>query len=54
MVDEGLRDGVTEISFSAMFRERMKNMPPEVREKRFRMPAIRAGLIALSQPTNMA
>ena len=36
MVDEGLHDGVTEISFSAMFRERMKNMPPEVREKRFR------------------
>ena len=36
MVDEGLHDGVAEISFSAMFRERMKNMPPEVREKRFR------------------
>jgi glutathione S-transferase len=36
MVDEGLHDGVTEISFSAMFRERMKNMPPDVREKRFR------------------
>jgi glutathione S-transferase len=36
MVDEGLHDGVTEISFSAMFRERMKNMAPEVREKRFR------------------
>ena len=36
MVDEGLHDGVTEISFSAMFRERIKNMPPEVREKRFR------------------
>ena len=36
MVDEGLHDGVTEISFSAMFRERMKNMSPEVREKRFR------------------
>ncbi|HEY2535195.1 MAG TPA: glutathione S-transferase family protein [Xanthobacteraceae bacterium] len=35
MVDEGLHDGVTELSFSAMFRERMKNMPPEVREKRF-------------------
>ena len=29
MVDEGLHDGVAEISFSAMFRERMKNMPPE-------------------------
>jgi glutathione S-transferase len=36
MVDEGLHDGVTEISFSAMSRERMKNMPPEVRERRFR------------------
>ena len=36
MVDEGLHDGVTEISFSAMFRERMKNMAPELREKRFR------------------
>jgi hypothetical protein len=31
MVDEGLHDGVTELSFSAMFRERMKNMPPEIR-----------------------
>ena len=31
-VDEGLHDGVTEISFSAMFRERMKSMPPEVRD----------------------
>jgi glutathione S-transferase len=36
MVDEGLFDGVTEISFSAMFRERMRAMPPEIREKRFR------------------
>ncbi len=36
MVDEGLHDGVTEISFSAMFRERMKSMPPELREGRFR------------------
>ena len=36
MVDEGLLDGVTEISFSAMFRERMRNMAPEIREKRFR------------------
>jgi glutathione S-transferase len=35
MVDEGLHDGVTEISFSAMFRERMKSMPAELREKRF-------------------
>jgi glutathione S-transferase len=36
MVDEGLHEGVTEISFSAMFRERMKNMPAQVREQRFR------------------
>jgi glutathione S-transferase len=36
MVDEGLFDGVTEISFSAMFRERMRNMPEEIRQKRFR------------------
>jgi glutathione S-transferase len=35
-VDEGLFDGVTEISFSAMFRERMKAMPEEIRQKRFR------------------
>ena len=35
-VDEGLFDGATELSFSAMFRERMKSMPPELREKRFR------------------
>ena len=34
-VDEGLFDGATELSFSAMFRERMRNMPPELREKRF-------------------
>ena len=27
-VDEGLFDGVTELSFSAMFRERMRTMPP--------------------------
>jgi glutathione S-transferase len=35
-VDEGLHEGVTEISFSAMFRERMRNMPAELREARFR------------------
>ena len=34
-VDEGLFEGVTEISFSAMFRERMKSMTPEMRERRF-------------------
>jgi len=36
MVDEGLFEGVAEISFSAMFRERMRNMPEELRQKRFR------------------
>jgi glutathione S-transferase len=35
-VDEGLFEGVTEISFSAMFRERMKHMPEETRQTRFR------------------
>jgi glutathione S-transferase len=35
-VDEGLHEGVTEISFSAMFRERMKNMSESQREVRFR------------------
>jgi glutathione S-transferase len=36
LVDEGLHDGVTELSFSAMFRERMRAMTEEMREKRFR------------------
>jgi glutathione S-transferase len=36
MVDEGLFEGVTEISFSAMFRERMKNLSEELRQRRFR------------------
>jgi glutathione S-transferase len=35
-VDEGLFDGVTELSFSAMFRERMRTMPEEIRQRRFR------------------
>ncbi len=35
MVDEGLHEGVTELSFSAMFRERMMTMPAELREARF-------------------
>jgi glutathione S-transferase len=54
MVDEGLHDGVTELSFSAMFRERMKNMPPEIREKRFRNVGDPPGQIASSQPMNWA
>src|SRR5262249_14287409 len=36
MVDEGLFEGVTELSFSAMFRERMRNMSEEIRQRRFR------------------
>lgn len=36
MVDDGLFEGVTEISFSGMFRERMRNMPEEIRQARFR------------------
>jgi ganglioside-induced differentiation-associated protein 1 len=35
-VDEGLFEGVTEISFSAMFRERMQAMPEDIRQIRFR------------------
>ena len=35
-VDEGLFEGCTEFSFSAMFREKMKNMPEETRQIRFR------------------
>ncbi len=35
MVDEGLHEGVSEISFSAMFRERMKSMTEEERRVRF-------------------
>lgn len=35
-VDEGLHEGVTEISFSAMFREAMKSMPEAQRQTRFR------------------
>ena len=34
-VDEGLFEGVREISFSAMFRERMRNMTEAERETRF-------------------
>jgi ganglioside-induced differentiation-associated protein 1 len=36
MVDEGLHEGISEISFSAMFREKMKHMSEEQREIRFR------------------
>jgi glutathione S-transferase len=36
LVDEGLHEGISEISFSAMFRERLRNSTPEEREVRFR------------------
>jgi glutathione S-transferase len=36
MVDEALHEGVTEISFSAMFRERMQQMSEAQRQQRFR------------------
>jgi len=36
LVDEGLHEGISEISFSAMFREKMKNMTPAEREVRLR------------------
>jgi glutathione S-transferase len=35
LVDETIFEATRELSFSAMFRERMKNMPAEQREKRF-------------------
>ncbi len=35
-VDEGLHEGVAEISFSAMFRDRLKDMPEKARGARFR------------------
>jgi ganglioside-induced differentiation-associated protein 1 len=36
MVDEGLHEGVSEISFSAMFREKMKHLSEDQREIRFK------------------
>lgn len=36
MVDEGLHEGTTEISFSAMFRHKMKNLTEEKRQLRFK------------------
>jgi len=35
-IDEGVFDATTDLSFSAMFRERMRNLSPELREKRFK------------------
>jgi glutathione S-transferase len=34
-IDEGLHDGVADIGFSAMFRDRMKRMPEDKRQVRF-------------------
>lgn len=36
LIDEGLFEATRELSFSAMFREKMKGMTPEQRETRFR------------------
>lgn len=36
LVDEALFEATRELSFSAMFREKMRDMPPEQREARFR------------------
>jgi glutathione S-transferase len=35
-IDEGVFDATTDLSFSAMFRERMRNLSPELRERRFK------------------
>ena len=51
-VDEGLFDGVTEISFSAMFRERMKAMPEESAKPVSAMSAIRAAPTVSSRLTS--
>src|SRR5262245_15953815 len=57
LVDEGLFEGVTEISFSAMFRERMRSMPEELRQRRCargasRISVIPAGTLVSSRPTS--
>ena len=52
IVDEGLFEGITEISFSAMFRERMRNMPEELRQKRFQNVVIHAGVTNSNRPTS--
>ena len=54
-VDEGLFEGVTELSFSAMFRERMKSMPERKSGRSVSaMSATRAGATASARPTNWA
>jgi glutathione S-transferase len=50
LIDEGLFEATREISFSAMFREKMKQMTPEQRETRFRNigdPARRARYVSV-------
>jgi Glutathione S-transferase, N-terminal domain len=54
LVDEGLFEGITEISFSAMFRERMRNMPDDLREIRFRNIGDPRGAIASNRRTSSA
>ena len=54
-VDEGLHDGVTEFSFSAMFRERMTAMSAgDAREALRATSAIRAAPTASNPPTSTA
>src|SRR6516162_11882060 len=54
MVDEGLHEGVTEISFSAMFRERMKTCRRRYVRGVFATLATRAGRTVSDRPTSMA
>jgi ganglioside-induced differentiation-associated protein 1 len=53
-VDEGLHEGVTEISFSAMFRERMRAMPPDILKRDFATLVTLAGEIGSDQPLSSA
>jgi ganglioside-induced differentiation-associated protein 1 len=54
MVDEGLFEGVTEISFSAMFRERMRNMPETSAPGASATSATRVVATASCRPTSSA
>ena len=53
-VDEGLFDGATELSFSAMFRERMRTMPPSCARSASATSATRAAPTASNRPTSTA
>ncbi len=54
MVDEELFEGVGELSFSAMFRERMRNMPEESARGAFATLATHAAETASCRLTNSA